>query len=147
MNNFSPGMKSIMFPLKEPSLAQKLRKGVSLTTKPQPAEEGAGKEEETNLIASNSEQDLACVGRESLLDDWFCNEARTSRMEKTLVQNRNRISHGDSGGSDDQLVRESRLKKPQVEIKVSNVEIEELKETVINVTNHNLNFKPVPFLE
>ncbi len=57
-------------------------------------------------------------------------------MEKTLVKNRNR--HGDSGGSDDQLVRESRLKKPLVDIDVSNVENEESKDdTAINVTNLN----------
>lgn len=30
MNNFSPGMKAVMLPIKEPTLAQKLRSGVSL---------------------------------------------------------------------------------------------------------------------
>lgn len=99
-------------------------------------------EEKPDLICQNSGKDLPFVGRESSLDDWFC--AQTSLMEKTKV-NKYEPHRCDSGGSEGQRgVPESRLlKKTNVDIQVTAVDIEDQKESVaaINLTNLNANFK------
>lgn len=130
MNNLSPGMKAVMLPIKEPSLAQKLRRGASL-------EDLVEKEVVDHTIPPFSSQDLPSVGRQSDLDLWFGQE--TKLLEEKEKQERvvpeREANRADSGGSDHirnnvvNMGTESSLEQqPSVQIAVTSVEQEEQKD-------------------
>ena len=74
MNNFSPSVKTIMLPAKEPMLAKQLRRGTAyIEINDQTPKEAADLSQETIKLEldSKSAVDLMPVGRQSELDDYF----------------------------------------------------------------------------
>ena len=73
MNNFSPKMKSVMLPTKEPTLAKRLRRSSSHDSRP--CEDLAILEMRVSMC-EQSTKDLPSFGMESPLDEWLQQETR-----------------------------------------------------------------------
>ena len=77
MNNFSPGMKALMLPRKEPLVAKTLRRGGSVDSRIDhrrvaPIRQTVYTDEDRlDDLKKNSLTDLPPVGRSSALDDYY----------------------------------------------------------------------------
>jgi len=141
MNNMSTGMKAVMLPQKEPTLATKLRNGEDVAPPPITVEAL----EDTRIdFSEKSPLDLNPVGNGSVLDDFFA-------MGPPEADHQHR---GDSGGSVDHttmpeiivetirpqpLSQNTRRQSAPILVYKENVDASESQTVMLR--NHNENFK------
>ena len=76
MNNFSPGMKAVMLPAKEPNVAKRLRRSGTEDNCPSVPLQGKtetreAKDDSFFTLKKKSSVDMPTIGRVSSLDDYY----------------------------------------------------------------------------